>query len=153
MNRLQHLCAVLIALIWPVFATAQEHPIEPYVDPRQLDCPPSDHSFYKQPWRAYLETRSGYDFLQGIGINYNVPKNDDLAVRLLAEAGFKTFRIEIGWGNVSWDDTKLNTAARNLRLLRLCKLNGIRPLILLNANDGQPCPTKVWVRQADRHRA
>ncbi len=63
--------------------------MRPYTDPAQLEVPWPKHSFYKQPWRAFLETRSGYDFLRGIGVNYHVPGNDPLAVRLLAEAGFQ----------------------------------------------------------------
>ena len=92
---------------------AEEFPVRPYADPAQLDVPWPKHSYYKQPWRGFLETRSGYDFLRGIGVNYNVPGNDPLAVRLLAEAGFKTFRIEIGFGSVLWDQTGLSNQERH----------------------------------------
>ncbi len=39
----------------------------PYVDPSQLDVPFGRHDHYKQPWRAYLETRSADSFLNGMG--------------------------------------------------------------------------------------
>lgn len=126
----------------PALARSQEHPVQPYTDPAQLDCPSPKHSFYKQPWRAFLETRGGYEFVHGIGINYNVPKNDETLVRLLAESGFKAFRIEIGWGNVSWDESKINNESRYLKLLALLKQYDIRPTLLLNAHQGLPCPTK-----------
>jgi hypothetical protein len=45
----------------------------PYVDPTQLDCPWPKMSHYKQPWRGYLETRSGYEFLGGLGVNLHIP--------------------------------------------------------------------------------
>ena len=77
---------------------AQEPQPARYIDPAQMDVPGPKHSFVKVPWRAFLETKSGDDFLRGVGVNYNVPGKSDLAVRLLAEAGFKTFRIETGWG-------------------------------------------------------
>jgi hypothetical protein len=125
---------------------AQEYPVRPYVDPAQLDVPWPKHSHYKQPWRAFLETRRGSDFLQGIGINYNVPGKDELAVRLLAEMGVKTVRIEVGWGHVNWEETQLHNAGRFLELLRLCRRHGLRPTILLNAHHGVPCPVRFFQR-------
>jgi hypothetical protein len=78
---------------------AGEQAISPYTDPGQLDCPWPKMSHYKQPWRGFLETRSGFEFLGGLGVNLHIPPGtEDLAIRLLAETGFKTFRIEIGWG-------------------------------------------------------
>jgi hypothetical protein len=137
------LAIVVTALFCSIPALAQEHPVEPYIDPTQLECPMPKHSFYKQPWRAYLETRSAEEFLNGIGINYNCPESvDDVAIPLLAECGIKVFRIEIGWDSVSFDETHLNNAERWGHLLRLCKEHGIRPTLLLNANHGAPCPVR-----------
>ncbi|GBC99044.1 hypothetical protein HRbin17_01565 [bacterium HR17] len=124
----------------------QEFPVRPYVDPTQLDVPWPKHSHLKVPWRGYLETRSGYEFLKGIGVNYNVPDRHDLAIRLLAEAGFKTFRIEIGWGSVNWDETHINGEGRWRTVLQLCKRYGIRPTLLLNAHHGVPCPLRFFER-------
>ncbi len=136
-------CIAFVLISCPLLV-AEEHSVNPYVDPTQLDCPFPKHSFYKQPWRAFLETRKGYDFVRGIGINYNVPSNDDLAVRLLAESGFKCFRIEIGWSSVEWDEQHLGNEARWRHVLALCKQYGIRPVLLLNANHGAPCPVKFF---------
>ena len=67
-RRIAGLVCVFVAAV-----QAEEFPVPPYVDPTQLDVPWPKHSDYRQPWRAFLETRSGHDFLRVIGINYNVP--------------------------------------------------------------------------------
>lgn len=138
---------LLLSVWWSQGLWAQEFAVRPYVDPSQLDVPWPKHSHLKIPWRAFLETRSGDGFLRGIGINYNVPDNHELAVRLLAEAGFRTFRIEIGWSNVPWDETHLNGAEKWQAILRACRRYGIRPTILLNAHHGVPCPAQFFERQ------
>jgi len=137
----------LLCLLCAGPVTAAEHPVRPYVDPAQLDVPWPKHSHYKQPWRAFLETRSGYDFLNGLGVNFNVLGNDELGVRLLAETGFRTFRIEIGWGHVNWEETSLTDPERVRRLLGLCKQHSIRPTLLLNAHHGVPCPVRFFERR------
>ena len=137
----------LFVVLASAAAAGQEFPVQPYADPAQLDVPWPKHSFSKQPWRGFVETRSGYDFLHGIGVNYHVPGNDPLAVRLLAEAGFKTFRIEIGFGNVNWDEKGLANEERMRKLLALCKQYDIRPTMLLNAHQGVPCPLKFFTRR------
>ena len=130
-------------------AIAQPLTTRPVLDPAQLDCPWPKHSHYKQPWRGYLETRSGADFLAGIGVNWAspAPTADALAVRLLAEAGFKTFRIEVGWGSVKWDESGITSEDRVRKLLALCKQHGIRPTMLLNAHQGVPCPVQFFNRR------
>jgi hypothetical protein len=117
---------------------------KPYADPSQLDVPWPKHSHVKQPWRGFLETRSAHDFLRGIGINYNVPGNDETVVRLLAESGFRAFRREIGWGSVKWDETGLNGEDRLRKFAALCKAHDIRITMLLNAHQGVPCPAKFF---------
>ena len=127
--------------------SAAEHAVAPYTDANQLDCPWPKMSHYKQPWRGYLETRSGYDFLNGIGVNLHIPSGtDELAIRLLAETGFKTFRIEVGWGSMNWDETALNNEDVVRRRLELCAKFGIRPTLLINAHQGVPCPAKFFQR-------
>jgi hypothetical protein len=126
----------------PAAGGAAEQAFRPFADPAQLDVPWPKHSHYKQPWRAWIETRSGRAFLDGIGVNYNVPGDPDLPVRLLAEAGFRTFRIEIGWGGVRWDEEGFSDEARLAKLLAACRARGIRPLVLLNAHQGVPCPVR-----------
>ena len=145
MNR--HAFAFLFVILPLATAAGQEFPVQPYADLAQLDVPWPKHSFTKQPWRGFIETRSGYDFLRGVGVNYHVPGNDPLAVRLLAEAGFKTFRIEIGFGSVDWDEKGIANEERMRKLLGLCKRYGIRPTMLLNAHQGVPCPLKFFTRR------
>src|SRR5947209_5111000 len=129
-------------LATPAAVSGGEYPVRPYVDPSQLDVPFPKHSHRMQPWRAFLETRSGHDFVRGVGINYNAPGNDELAVRLLAEAGFRAFRIEVGWGTVRWEEDGLADGPRLRGLLRLCRRFHVRPTFLLNAHEGVPCPTR-----------
>jgi len=114
----------------------------PYADPAQLEMPFPNHSHLQQPWRGWLETRSALDFLEGIGINYNVPGNDELAVRLLAEAGIRAVRKEVGWGDVTWEETGTRQDARLRKLFGLFKQYGMRPTILLNCHQGVPCPMR-----------
>lgn len=129
-------------------AFAQENRVAPYVDPAQLNCPAPKHSFYLEPWRAFLETRPADTLVHGIGINYNAPpETDDLAVRLLAESGFKSFRIEVGWDAVAWDESHLNNEKRLRHLLDLCRQYGIRPNLLLNANHIAPGPTRFFEKR------
>jgi hypothetical protein len=125
-------------------AGAQEFPVQPYIDSAQLDVPWPKFSYYRQPWRAYQETRSGAEFLKGIGINFNAPGAPETAVRLLAESGFRAVRYEIGWGNVNWDETGFQNEARMRQVLGLFRQYHLRPTILLNANAGVPCPRRTF---------
>ena len=115
-----------------------------YVDPSQLDCPWPKHSFYKQPWRAWMETVPATRLLDGIGINFNSRFNVPLAAKLLGESGFRHARIEIGWGSITFDESGIekNAAKQLAEKLQACKENGMRPLILLNAHHGWPCPSQ-----------
>jgi hypothetical protein len=112
-----------------------------------LDVKWPAHSHYKQPWRAFLATRSAWDFLHGIGVAYNARGNDELALRLLAEAGFRALRLEIGWGSVRWDESGLNGQKRIAAVLAGCKRHGIRPTLLLNAHQGVPCPCRFFQKR------
>ena len=61
----------------------------------------------------------------------------------LAEAGITSARVEIGWGSFKYDDpTQLNDPRPVELKLQALKKFGVRPLILLNANSGWPCPIK-----------
>ncbi len=139
----------LLMTSWSLYAAgAEEFPVAPYVDPRQLDCPWPKMSHYLQPWRGYLETRSGDDFLRGLGVNLQIPGGtEEPAIRLLAESGLRTFRIEVGWGEMNWDETQLNNEAQLRRRLALCTRYGIRPTILINAHQGVPCPMRGFQRR------
>ena len=127
----------------------EEFPIAPYTNPAQLDCPWPKHSHYLQPWRGYIETKSGWDFLNGIGINLHLPDgtNDELAMRLLAESGFRTCRIEVGFGASKWDEDGFINEEKFRRRFALCAKHRMRPTILINAHHGLPCPAKTFTSQ------
>lgn len=133
-----------LVLLGEIFA--QSEATFRYVDPSQLDVPWPKHSFYKQPWRAWMETVPAQKFLDGIGINLNTRTNVPEATRLLGESGFRHARIEIGWGSVAFDESSIekNVTKQLGEKLTACKQHNIRPLILLNAHHGWPCPAQVW---------
>lgn len=119
-----------------------------YIDPTHLTSMPfGSYSHWLQPWRAYLETVPAQQFVDGIGINFNVDHSTDadLIARMLAKQGVRRARIEIGWGEIDPDqeDQLLPNKARDLKekLLAL-KHYGIRPLILLNAHHACPGPMR-----------
>jgi hypothetical protein len=104
-------------------------------------------SQWKQPWRSYLDTVPATTLLDAIGINFNVSAHDAAATaRLLADAGFKRARIEVGWRTLDYEDpSQMNPGDRESleTTLDALKANGIRPLILLNANSTMPCPVRI----------
>ncbi len=101
-------------------------------------------SHWEQPWRSYLDTVPATTLLNAIGINFNVyPAEAAATARLLADSGFKRARIEVGWNSLDYaDPSTLNERDRTslATILTAFRENGIRPLILLNANAGEPCP-------------
>jgi len=117
------------------------------IDPRYLTALRfGETSFWIQPWRAYLDTWPASRLTESLGINFNVtPGEAQDTAQLLQDSGFKLARIEIGWNSLSYENpTKfVNEASIRTRLEALHD-HGLRPLILLNANSGLPCPaTKV----------
>lgn len=102
-------------------------------------------SHWKEPWRSYLETVPAKQVLDGIGINVNSKqKQVPYVMEALGRLGFKRVRIEPGWNSLSYSDpTKFTTTASAMFTAQIqgCKENGLRPLILLNANHGDPCPS------------
>lgn len=139
------MAAAVAAILLPcALACGQVNPVRPYVDPNQLNVPWPKHSHLRQPWRAFLTTKSAADFLDGIGVAYNVHDNDELAMRLIAETGFRALRLEIGWGSVNWDETGLSGQKHIAAVLAACKKYGIRPTLLLNAHQGVPCPVRFF---------
>jgi hypothetical protein len=99
------------------------------------------HSQWVQPWRGYLETVPATRFLDGVGVVLKSP-NRDLVCEMLAKHGITVTRIEINWGALNMDDTI--TQPQIISALEACKKWEIRPIILLNANEGLPCPAKVF---------
>lgn len=107
-------------------------------------------SHWLQPWRGYLETMPASRFLDGLGIMLNTHRGEDAGqiLRMCALNGIRHARVEIGWGNLDYDDeTKLRNARDAATRLLACKANGIRPLILLNGHHGVPCPLKFFERK------
>ncbi len=106
-------------------------------------------SHYIQPWRGYLETMPASQFINGVGVGLNIHIDDgedaDLIVQHLARNGVKLSRIEIGWGSVNWDETAINSDGAG-ELVRACSKWHVRPVILLNAHHGGPCPIRYFER-------
>jgi hypothetical protein len=116
----------------------------PYEDIHQQAIRFGLRSFYLAPWRSYMDTRSADQFLDCLGINFNVDPDDAAATaKLLKEAGFRSARVEFGWGNLSYDDPNktLNEETRS-KIFRALKQEGIRPLVVLNSNSTAPAPYK-----------
>ena len=119
-----------------------------YIDPQQQEVRFGAWSFDRVPYRAWMDTRSGDVVWRGFGVNFNV--NDKAEVEpvahALALAGVSGARVEVGMGSFSYDDPTQFSDKNQLENLRrrlvALQLNGIRPLILLNANSGAPVPMK-----------
>lgn len=129
-------------------ATTQTKSLSPYTDKSYFEnLPFGSHSHWLQPWRAYLETIPAAKFLQGVGIqlDLNDRENPDLVLQMLATHGIQTARLEIGWNNLSYENQTLQND-RLQAILKACKRWGVRPLILLNANQGIPTPTQFFQR-------
>jgi hypothetical protein len=104
-----------------------------------------DRSHWLQPWRAYLETVPATKLRDAIGINFNVAPGEAAATAtLLARSGFARARVEIGWGALDYETGRIGHLADVRTILAALRDNGIRPLILLNANHGIPCPARFF---------
>ena len=120
----------------------------PYEDPLQQAIPFGKRSYYLSPWRAYMDTWPASRFLQCLGINFNIHKAEELdpVAAVLAEAGIRSARVEIGWSSFSYDDPNGlpgGTVKRITAAFQALKKHNVRPLVLLNANSGAPCALKV----------
>ena len=121
----------------------------PYTDPAyQTQVPFGQHSHYIQPWRSTLETVPASQFLHALGVGLDVQNDQhmDLVVQMLARHGIKNTRLEIGWGNLRYDDESLHLSDAMVTTLQACQHWNVRPLILLNGNSGAPCPCKLFDR-------
>jgi hypothetical protein len=99
-------------------------------------------SHWLQPWRELCRTRLLDAIAGGIGITVNGYTAEQDALDMLQQQGVRHVRVEIGWGQV---DPETESNFRNQTIIEdyLSRLRkaGLRPLILLNANDGNPCPS------------
>jgi hypothetical protein len=116
----------------------------PYEDPLQQEIPFGQRSYYLVPWRAYMDTWPARTFLDCLGVNFNVSADEaDATAAVLAEAGIRSARVEVGMGSFRYEDPAQPSDPKGIRRrLEALKKHGIRPLLLLNANSGWPCPIK-----------
>lgn len=133
-------------------STSSVAPIAVLNDPinrdQQLLLPFGARSHWLQPWRAYLDTVPATTLRDAIGINIDntvQPFEVPALARLLHTSGFTRARYEIGWGDVDYEDpSRLVNEAGVRTVLKALHRNGIRPLILLNANEGIPTATRFF---------
>ncbi len=115
-----------------------------YEDPRQARIPFGINSYFAHPWRSYMDTHPASQFLGSMGFCYNSDhKYLEPILQFMSEAGIRKARIEIGWGNLNWDDRLTGeNRAKALEFLQLAKKYNIRPLLLLNAHHSAPGPLR-----------
>ncbi|MDJ0742747.1 MAG: hypothetical protein QNJ32_05220 [Xenococcaceae cyanobacterium MO_167.B27] len=142
-------CLSLLFTIYTTISCANTNTISaPYTDSSYLtNVPFGSHSHWLQPWRAYLETVPATAFLDGVGLVWNQKngRNPELFAKMLSKNGIHQVRFQINWSTLDYDDeTKLKATRETEYKQRLVALKkyGIRPLILLNAHHGTPCPFK-----------
>ena len=123
------------------FAGVVERPIDPR---QQTALGFGERSHWLQPWRAYLDTPPASRLRSALGINFDVSAEDaEPVARLLAASGFTRARVEIGWGEFAYHGpAALKHPALHVARLAALRRHGIRPLILLNAHHGAPCPLR-----------
>jgi hypothetical protein len=131
----------LLSLSPPAAARTLDSPFDPF---QQTALDFGDRSHWLQPWRGYVETLPVSRFLRGAGVNFNVrPSRARTTARLLARAGFRRARFEIGWCAIAYGKpSRIRRPARIRTVLRAFRDNRLRPLILLNAHHGCPGPLR-----------
>jgi hypothetical protein len=122
-----------------------DHPI----DRGQLTALPFGvRSHYLQPWRGYLDTPPSSRLRSALGINFNVwPAEANATARVLGRAGFGRARLEAGWATMDpGHPSRMSSTARRAleHALRALARRRIRPLILLNANSGNPAAARFF---------
>ena len=139
--RLKECPALKVSLL--IFSLFIQQASAQYVDPLfQSDIFFGLHSQWIQPWRGYMETITATRFTEGVGVVLKSP-NPDLVCEMLSRHGMSITRMEIGWGAVQPNGTI--TDPRVIAALQACHKWGLRPIILLNANQGIPCPLTTFV--------
>lgn len=120
--------------------------VGPYEDPAQVPPPFGVMSYYSQPWRGYMDTWPASKWLALPGAGWGGDdKYAPAMAELMGECGIRYARVEIGWGSLGMNDAlPADTRARYTRLLQTFQKNGIRPLFLLNAHHGAPCPMRSF---------
>ena len=120
------------------------------IDPSQLTGMPwGFRSYWLQPWRSELVTRSALSFEDALGINFklNSVGESEATARLLAENGIRRARVEFGWNGMSESDPSQlapQWSAWLAQQIAALRDNGIRPLILLDSNSAYPMPMRQF---------
>src|SRR3954464_2932606 len=140
------LAFMLLCLIQPAGPAHAGTLKDPIASWQQTSLQFGDRSHWLQPWRGYLETVPATRLRRAIGINFNVEADQaEATAKLLARSGFKRARVELDWGAIDYSDGGRFRNEDSVRIrLEALRRNGIRPLILLNSNDGIPCPTRFF---------
>jgi hypothetical protein len=139
---------VIAAASGPGTADSQRHTlVAPFEPSQQTLLKFGERSHWLQPWRGYLQTVPAQRLIQALGINFNPsPATAARVAAELAAAGFHRARIEISWCRVSYDEPEHLTGVGALRrTLLTLQRNHLRPLVLLNANEGCPGPLRHLV--------
>lgn len=103
-------------------------------------------SHWLQAWRGYLETVPAHWFLNGVGVVVQSRPNDSATYHMvfqhLSRNGVSITRTEYGWGGIDYETGRMKDRAANKlkAFLAACKKWNIRPVLLLNAHHGAPCP-------------
>ena len=103
-----------------------------------------DRSHWLQPLRAYADTPPAAALRSAIGVSLDVgPGQLDRTARLLAANGFARARLEVSWNRMDFArPDRLRDPAALRAALESLRRHGLRPLILLNANHGEPVPVR-----------
>ena len=132
----------------PTVAPTLEAPLSSLIAPiaaaQQTLMNFGQRSFWLQPWRAYMDTVPGTTLRDALGINFNVTLTEaPRTASTLAAAGVRRARVEFGFNAVRYDDpSALADPSKFDGYLNALKANGIRPLLLLNANQNEPTPVR-----------
>ena len=137
--------ATVIGLFVPACgsATLNWNVLRDPISPGQLtEMPWGTSSYWLQPWRSSLVTRSATSLQDAIGINFDVKPQEAMATaRLLHDSGVRRARLEINWNQMSYANPwHLANTAPWREYIRALRRYGIRPLILVNASPGGPVP-------------
>jgi hypothetical protein len=149
--------SLLLALFLSIWMNQPDAPIQAsspvpnaYTDPAYLkQLPFGNRSHWLQPWRSYLETIPAQTFIKGTGVNLFLEdgENPDLVLQMLAKYGIHNIRLEINWGELSFEnESQLKNPDRFQKILKACQKWQVRPLILLNAHQGTPHPVQKFDR-------
>ncbi len=102
------------------------------------------HSHWLQPWRPLARTRTAAQIGRGVGVVLRGRDAGQDALDMLRQSGFRHVRVEINWGDVAYNgENRLTQQLEIGPLLQRLRRADLRPLILLNANDGDPAPARI----------